>query len=89
MYHLADGKILEGKRGIVGSEWKGRGNKIVQEKGLTIDIKCKVDPKAQTVSWYEEENLLGRGQFCEYLRNNDMVAYILLCHKGDAVELNT
>lgn len=44
VYHLADGRILEGSKGM-GSEWKAQGSKYETGSGCSAIITVKVSPK--------------------------------------------
>lgn len=87
VYHLADGKILEGGKGV-GSEWRGQGQAIALKSLLDSVITVYVNPMQGRVSWMMGDKKLGEGRFSNYLKENQFVAYILLCHKEDIVELN-
>lgn len=80
VYHLADGKILEGSRGE-GSEWKGQGSKIDLKSGTEVMITCRVSPKEGRVTWFQGDKMLGQGRFSKYLKEHKFVAYFLLSHK--------
>jgi hypothetical protein len=88
VYHLADGKILEGSRGIE-SEWRGQGNRVTINPLVTTVITCRVNPRNHIVTWLQDGTFLGQGRFSQYLKTHQFVAYVMLCHKGDAVELNS
>ena len=68
VYHLADGRILEGTKGQ-GSEWKGQGSKFSTSNDSSTIITVKVDPISHKVTWIQGEKLLGTGRFPEFLKN--------------------
>jgi len=82
MYHLADGKILEGVRGRK-SEWKGRGQ--VVPIGKVVTIKVSVNGPLGKVSWWGDGLLLGEGKFSDFLLQHEYTAYILMSHKEDII----
>ena len=88
LYHLADGKILEGGRGV-GSEWRGKGEGVRQSKEREVVVECRVSPQKRRVGWYQDDILLGEGRFSQYLLSNSFTAYLMLCHKGDTVAVNS
>lgn len=40
------------------------------------------------MSWLQGDKLLGEGRFSEFLKKCELVAYVMMCHKEDIVELN-
>ena len=56
--------------------------------GTEVVITCRVDPVQGKVLWMVGEKMVGQGRFSKYLRQHEFVAYVLLCHKEDTVELN-
>jgi len=40
------------------------------------------------VGWWQGDKLLGEGRFSEFLKKREFVAYVMMYHKKDIVELN-
>ena len=87
MYHLLDGKILQGGRGE-GSEWSGQGHRAQVRKGISTAITCQINLRNRMVTWLQDGRFLGQGRFSQYLSTHEFVPYIMLCHKGDTIDLN-
>ena len=86
VYHLADGMVLSGVANREGSEWKRRGQPVRQKARVLVEV--KVDPERQTVTWVADGQTVGQGALSGYLKKHECVAYVMMCHKGDILELN-
>ena len=78
--------ILQGGSGV-GSIWTDQGIRAQIRKGITTIITCRVSPRERMVRWYQNNRFLGQGRFSQFLTVHDFVPYIMMCHKGDTIDL--
>ena len=88
VYHLRDGMILQGGSGV-GSVWTDQGARAQLVRGVSTVITCRISPREKMVRWFQNNRFLGQGRFCQYLSVHRFVPYILLCHKGDTIDLQS